>query len=114
MKIFDTCSNPNGHGHDYYLEVKVSGKIAPETGMVANLEKLDDIVGHVLDDVDYKRLDIEVLYFTDKQPTGQNIAEYLWMRLRKILPYELVHLRLSETSTSYFEFFEEEGYPYEC
>jgi 6-pyruvoyltetrahydropterin/6-carboxytetrahydropterin synthase len=113
MKIFDTCSNPNGHGHDYYVEVKVAGKIDSETGMVVNTEKLDGIVGDALEELDYKRLDIEVPYFTKVQPTGENIAEYLWLRLKTILPKELVHLRLSETPTSYFEFFEEEGYPYE-
>lgn len=112
-KIFDTCSNPNGHGHDYYLEVKVVGNIDADTGMVASPETLDSVVGQVLEALDYKRLDIEVPYFTKIQPTGENIAEYLWERLRMSLPNMLVYLRLSETSTSYFEFFEEEGYPYE-
>ena len=113
MRIFDTCSNPNGHGHDYYLDVKIAGSIDPDTGTAADTEKLDGIVSEVLEELDYKRLDIEVPYFTGKQPTGENIAEYLWRCLRTTLPYELVHLRLCETSTSYFEFFEKEGYPYE-
>ncbi|MEW6144221.1 MAG: 6-carboxytetrahydropterin synthase [Thermodesulfobacteriota bacterium] len=113
LRIFDTCSNPNGHGHDYYLEVRVSGGIDPETGMVINPEELDTTVGDALGELDYKRLDIEVPYFTERQPTGENIAEYLWKGLSGRLGKKLVHLRLSETSSSYFEFFDEEGYPYE-
>ena len=113
LKIFDTCSNPNGHGHDYYLEVRVAGGIDPDTGMVISPEELDRAVGYALAELDYKRLDIEVPYFTRSQPTGENIAGYLWEGLRGSLGERLVHLRLSETPTSYFEFFDEEGYPYE-
>lgn len=113
LRIFDTCSNPNGHGHDYYLDVKIAGNIDPMTGMVISPMELDRAVGQTLEELDYKRLDIEVPYFTERQPTGENIAQYLWERLRARLPERLVHLRLSETSSSYFEFFEEEGYPYE-
>jgi 6-pyruvoyltetrahydropterin/6-carboxytetrahydropterin synthase len=113
LKIFDTCSNPNGHGHDYYLDVKVSGGIDPESGMVINPQELDRIVGEALGELDYKRLDVEVPYFTEHQPTGENIAQYLWKGLRSRLREKLVHLGLSETSSSYFEFFDEEGYPYE-
>ena len=113
LRIFDTCSNPNGHGHDYYLEVRVAGSIDADTGMVISPEELDRAVGDAIGELDYKRLDIEVPYFTERQPTGENIAEYLWERLVRSLCERLVHLRLSETSSSYFEFFDEEGYPYE-
>ena len=81
--------------------------------MVINPEELDRTVGDALVELDYKRLDIEIPYFTERQPTGENIAEYLWEGLRGRLSERLVHLRLSETSSSYFEFFDEEGYPYE-
>ena len=81
--------------------------------MVINPEELDRTVGDALVELDYKRLDIEIPYFTERQPTGENIAEYLWEGLRGRLSERLVHLRLSETSSSYFEFFDEEGYLYE-
>jgi 6-pyruvoyltetrahydropterin/6-carboxytetrahydropterin synthase len=113
LRIFDTCSNPNGHGHDYYLEVRVAGPIDPGTGMVMRPGELDRTVGDALAELDYKRLDVEVPYFREHQATGENIAEYLWQKLRDRLRGRLVHLRLSETSSSYFEFFDEEGYPYE-
>lgn len=111
--IFDTCSNPHGHGHDYYLEVRAAGDIDSVTGTAVRLEVLDDAVLPVLGELDYKRLDLEVVYFKDTQPTGENIAGFIWDRLKQSLGRSLVHLRLSETSSSYFEFFEEESYPYE-
>lgn len=91
----------------------MAGGIDPDTGMVISPEELDRAVGDALAGLDYKRLDIEVPYFTGRQPTGENIARYLWEGLRDSLGERLVHLRLSETSTSHFEFFDEEGYPYE-
>ncbi len=81
--------------------------------MVIDPEELDRTVGSALLELDYKRLDIEVPYFTERQPTGENIARYLWDGLRSSLGEKLIHIRLSETSNSYFEFFDEEGYPYE-
>ncbi len=85
----------------------------PGTGMVINTEELDLTVASTIEELDYKRLDVEVPYFTEHQATGENIAEYLWEKLMDSLGKRLVHLRLSETSSSYFEFFDEEGYPYE-
>ncbi len=113
-RIFDACSNPNGHGHDYYLECRISGDINPETGMLMNPEELDRIVDPVIGELDNKRLDVEVAYFREYQPTGENILRYLWERLRGQLGDRQIHLRLSETSSSYFEYFEESNYPYEC
>lgn len=81
--------------------------------MVIDPGEIDRAVGDTLAALDYKRLDVEVPYFRERQPTGENIAEYVWEKLRAGLRERLVHLRLSETSSSYFEFFDEEGYPYE-
>jgi 6-pyruvoyltetrahydropterin/6-carboxytetrahydropterin synthase len=113
FKIFDTCSNPNGHGHDYYVQVKVAGKINPETGMIISLRELDNTVNIVINELDHKRLDIEVPYFEENQPTGENIAKYMWERIKPDLGGKLIHLKLSETSNSYFEYYEEGNYPYE-
>ena len=113
FKIFDTCSNPNGHGHDYSIEVKLTGDIDPETGMIYSLEDLDKIMKLVIEDLDHKRLDIEVPYFENDQPTGENIAKYIWSKIKPSLSDKLIHLKLSETSNSYFEYYEEGNYPYE-
>ncbi len=113
FEIFDTCSNPNGHGHDYSIEVKLTGDIDPETGMIYSLEDLDKIMKLVIEDLDHKRLDIEVPYFENDQPTGENIAKYIWSKIKPSLSDKLIHLKLSETSNSYFEYYEEDNYPYE-
>jgi len=113
FRIFDTCSNPNGHGHDYYVHVKVAGDIDPESGMILNLQELDETVNIVIDELDHRRLDIEVPYFEVNQPTGENIAKYMWERIKPDLGDKLIHLKLSETSNSYFEYYEEDNYPYE-
>jgi len=113
FKIFDACSNPNGHGHDYSVQVKVAGDIDPETGMIISLQELDGTVHIVIDELDHRRLDIEVPYFEENQPTGENIAKYMWERIRVNLGDKLIHLKLSETSNSYFEYYEEDDYPYE-
>ncbi len=113
FRIFDTCSNPNGHGHDYYVHVKVAGDIDPESGMILNLQELDKTVNIVIDELDHRRLDIEVPYFEANQPTGENIAKYMWERIKPDLGDKLIHLKLSETSNSYFEYYEEDNYPYE-
>ncbi len=114
FEIFDTCSNSNGHGHDYSIQVKLKGNIDPQTGMVFNLDELDKIINPVIDELDHKRLDIEVPYFENEQPTGENIAKYVWDRVKPELKDALIHLKLSETSRSYFEYYEEGNYPYEC
>lgn len=109
-RIFNSCSNVHGHGHDYSVQIKVSGEIDPETGMVINLEELDSLSGEVLEGLDHKRLDIEVPYFTEKQPTSENIAKYVWNKLKEGLGESLVYVRVSETKNSYFEYFEEASY----
>jgi len=54
FKIFDTCSNPNGHGHDYSIEVKLTGDLDPETGMIYSLEDLDKTMKLVIEDLDQR------------------------------------------------------------
>lgn len=109
-RIFSSCSNVHGHGHDYGVQIKVSGEIDPETGMVVKLEELDSLSARVLDGLDHKRLDIEVPYFTKNQPTSENIAKYVWEKLKEGLGESLVYVRVSETKNSYFEYFEEARY----
>jgi 6-pyruvoyltetrahydropterin/6-carboxytetrahydropterin synthase len=109
LRIFGKCTNPKGHGHDYYLEVGVRGDIDPDTGMIINIGELDEIAREVIDELDHKRLDIEVLYFTDVQPSGENIVRYFWSKLKpRIKKGKLSSLKLWETQNNYFEYFEEE------
>ncbi len=102
--IYDKCNNFNGHGHDYVLEVGISGKIDNETGMIIDLTTMDDRVNKILDRLDYTHLDNEIPYFQKTISTGENIIEYLWDELDSILPSGLLyHLKLWETNNNYFE-----------
>jgi len=110
LRIFRKCNNPKGHGHDYYIEVCVGGGIDPETGMVINLGELDEIVGGVVEELDHKRLDIEIPYFQEFVPSGENIVKYFWEQLKpkiKSKSADLLRLKLWETQDNYFEYFEE-------
>jgi 6-pyruvoyltetrahydropterin/6-carboxytetrahydropterin synthase len=108
-RIFGKCNNPRGHGHDYYVEVKVTGRIDPETGMVINLTDLDAIMKDIIEELDHTRLDVEVPYFRESQPSGENIVKYIWLKLQpRFKEAKLFHLKLWETPDNYFEYFEEE------
>ena len=115
FRIFGKCSNPGGHGHDYYLEVKISGEINSLTGRITDTESMDELVQEVLEELDYKRLDKEIKHFTEIQPTGENITIYLWAKLTEHLGgnVNVVYLKLWETDNNYFEYFEEGGFRYE-
>lgn len=108
-RIFSTCSNVNGHGHDYKVQIRVTGNIDPKTGMIVRLEELDALTESVLEGLDHKRLDKEVSYFQENQPTGENIAKYIWDRLSNELGESLVYISVGESDKSYFEYFEEAG-----
>ena len=114
-KVFGKCSNPNGHGHDYYLEVKLTGEINRINGHITDRLTLDETVNEILKELDYKRLDKDINYFTVTQPTGENIIIYLWSKLTERLngDVKVVYLKLWETDNNYFEYFEEGGLRYE-
>ncbi len=80
-EIFGKCNNPKGHGHDYYLELTVKGDVAVDTGMIIDIEKLDDVAAVVIDELDYKRLDVEVDYSNDLLNGGFQIKNAIdWKR----------------------------------
>jgi 6-pyruvoyltetrahydropterin/6-carboxytetrahydropterin synthase len=80
--VFGRCSNRNGHGHNYTLEVTVTGRVDPQTGFVVDLKWLKDVIEHeVLDVYDHRHLNKEVPEFADALPTTENIAVAVWNRL---------------------------------
>ena len=101
--VFGLCSNPEGHGHNYTLEVSVAGPLDRDTGMVMNLRTLKTLVNeHLLGDVDHKNLNKDVSWMKDAIPTTEVFAERLWDRLVGLLKkeapaVELTHLVLHET-----------------
>ena len=106
FEIFGACSNPNYHGHNYELEVKVTGEVNPETGYVIDLRILKQLIKtYVEDRYDHKNLNIEVDDFKDRIPTAEHICFMIWKNLRAQLDeqYDLV-VRLFETPRNFVEY----------
>ncbi len=105
-EVFGKCSNPNGHGHNYILEVIVAGDIDPETGYVIDLKLLKEIIHeNVLERVDHKNLNIDVDFMRGKIPTAENIAVGIWNVLESKIPSgKLYSVKLYETENNYIEY----------
>ena len=104
--VFGKCSNPLYHGHNYYLEVKVTGDVDPETGYVIDLKILKDIIhDEVMEKFDHKNLNEDTEEFRNLNPTAENIAVVIYDKLRARLDinYE-VKVRLSETERNIVEY----------
>ena len=104
-RVFGKCNNPYGHGHNYVVEVSVSGKVDPATGMIANLADLDAFVQQqVLEDFDHKSLNEDVPAFRDKVPTTENVCIEIFQRLKKFPLANLERVRVEETGKNSFEY----------
>jgi 6-pyruvoyltetrahydropterin/6-carboxytetrahydropterin synthase len=103
--VFDKCNNPNGHGHNYELEVTVEGPVQPETGYVVDLKLLKEVIRkEVISKVDHKHLNHDVEFLRGVIPTAENIALAIWRVLAPKIPSgRLVALRLRETENNVVE-----------
>lgn len=107
--IYDKCNNPNGHGHNYVLEVTVKGIPDPDTGYVIDLKKLKDLLTeHILILVDHKHLNKDVDFLKGVIPTVENIVVLFWDEIKKhITDGKLYKLKLYETPNSWVEYYGE-------
>jgi 6-pyruvoyltetrahydropterin/6-carboxytetrahydropterin synthase len=105
-EVFGKCSNPNFHGHNYELEVKVSGVPDPHTGFVIDLKLLSDIIReNVLEIFDHKNLNLDTAYFKNLNPTAENIVRVIYDILRKRIEQKLdLQVRLYETERNFVEY----------
>jgi 6-pyruvoyltetrahydropterin/6-carboxytetrahydropterin synthase len=77
--VFGACSNPNGHGHNYVLEVHLTGSPKPETGMIINIKEMKAIIEReIIDKVDHKNLNSDVDFMRGMIPTTENLAARIW------------------------------------
>ncbi len=105
-EVFGLCNNPNWHGHNYVVEVKIMGEVDPETGYLIDLKILNSIIQkEVIERFDHKNLNLDTVEFKDLNPTGENIVVVIYNLIRACLEdkYDLV-VRLWETERNYFEF----------
>jgi 6-pyruvoyltetrahydropterin/6-carboxytetrahydropterin synthase len=103
-RVFGKCANPYGHGHNYLLEVTVSGAVDPATGMIINLADLDAVVKtKVLDAFDHVYLNEQVPEFRDIVPTTENLCLVIFRRLSGVTNARLQRIRIEETGRNSFE-----------
>lgn len=105
-RVFGKCNNPNYHGHNYDLVVKVTGEPDPETGYVLDLKILSDIVAEkVLNRFDHKNLNLDVPEFRKLNPTAENIAIIIFNLIRPEIDERLdLQVRLYETERNFVEY----------
>ncbi|MEJ2312233.1 MAG: 6-carboxytetrahydropterin synthase [Gemmatimonadales bacterium] len=104
--VFGACSNPNGHGHNYELEVAVEGEIDPKTGYVIDVKRLRDLVTErVVGEMDHANLNVDVPWLRGVNPTAENLAVEIWNRLTGQLDgARLVSVKLWETQRNLVEY----------
>ena len=106
LKIFGLCNNPNFHGHNYELVVKVTGVPDENTGYVIDIKILSNIIkDNVLDRYDHKNLNLDTEEFKNINPTAENIVVEIWRILRDKISEQLeLKVILYETERNFVEF----------
>ena len=105
-QVFGKCNNPSYHGHNYEVEVKVTGKPASDTGFVIDMKMLSQIINeNVLEKFDHKNLNLDVKEFAELNPTAENIVIIIYNILRDKINKDLdLQVRLYETPRNYAEY----------
>ncbi|HLV25594.1 MAG TPA: 6-carboxytetrahydropterin synthase [Gemmatimonadales bacterium] len=106
QRLYGKCNNPNWHGHNYVLDVSVSGEVDERTGYVMDLGALARLVEHeVLDKVDHRNMNVDVPFMQGINPTTENIIVAIWRILEpQVSPARLTKLRLQETENNFVEY----------
>jgi len=104
--VFGLCNNPNYHGHNYELEVKVVGETDPDTGYVIDMGQLKQIIFEEIEQrFDHKNFNLDVPEFQSLIPSAEHICFVIWQLLRQRLPNQLdLTVRLYETPRNYVEY----------
>ncbi len=105
-KVFGKCNNPNYHGHNYDLIVKIIGVPDEKTGFVMDMKLMSDIINeHVIEKFDHKNLNEDCIEFKNLNPTAENIAIVIYDILRGKINGDLeLQIRLYETERNFVEY----------
>jgi len=104
-RIYGKCNNPFGHGHNYTVEIRVSGKVDPATGMICNLADLDAFINErVIEPFDLRSLNEDVPAFRDAVPTTEILCIEIFQRLKSFPHAKLEAVRVEETANNSFEY----------
>jgi len=109
QRVFGKCNNPNGHGHNYTLEVTVKGQVDKRSGFVVDLKQLKEIMlREVIDVLDHRFLNREIPEFKNHIPTTENLAISIWNRLQAKLNVARLHrVRVYETPDLFVDYYGE-------
>ena len=100
------------HGHNYELDVTLNGTINPESGFVVNIYKLKEIINkHVIKLLDHSEIQQDIDWFSDKQPSTENLVLFIWNQIVERIPdgANLYKIKLRETPTIYTEYYGPDG-----
>ena len=108
-EIYGKCARPNGHGHNYHLEVSVTGEMDDRTGMIVDLGDLQKVINdYVVEPFDHTFLNKDIAYFAEVVPTAENIAVHIAQLLQEPiakLGVELDRVKLIESPNNSCEIF---------
>ncbi len=108
LKRYGKCSNPNGHGHNYEMDITVSGDIDPEIGYVMDLTELKNLVDNeIINKVDHKNLNIDVDFMKRILPSTENIAVTFWNQIESKINSKnrkLYSIKIRETLNNSVEY----------
>jgi 6-pyruvoyltetrahydropterin/6-carboxytetrahydropterin synthase len=106
FKIYGKCSYPNGHGHNYDLEVTVVGQPDESTGMIIDLKDLSEMIRReITEKVDHRNLNVDVDFLRGIIPTAENLVRIFWKVLDSSMQNcRLYSIKLSETPNNYAEY----------
>lgn len=105
VRLYGKCANPYGHGHNYVLEISISGNVDSATGMIANLADLDGFVQReILEAFDHRSLNEDVPAFQEQVPTTENLCMEIFRRLKLFPKAKVERVRIEETSNNSFEY----------
>ena len=109
FKLFGKCSYPNGHGHNYTLEVTIKGDVDAKTGMVINLTELDGILKEkVVELLDHRFLNSDIAHFSKTIPTTENLTLFIWdLIVNSFEGCSLHRVRLYEADDLFAEYYGE-------
>jgi len=105
-RVFGKCNNPNYHGHNYEIIVKLIGEIDPETGYVYDLKILSDLITEkITKRFDHKNLNLDIAEFKNLNPTAENIVVVIYNILRAEIPQDIeLKITLNETDNNFVEY----------
>ena len=95
------------HGHNYTLDVSISGKINPENGFIINLKTIDTIVNEIVELLDHSQIEKDISWFNGKQPSSENLSIYFWDHIISKIPKpaKLYQIRIYETPRIFTDYY---------